>query len=81
MAARTTDDPRATYRQALRAVRAADQLAHQGEAWDPHTTDPRPRAVFREFGRLRWLVVPFAGVIAALVVLAVGVLAGPGGPR
>lgn len=76
MAGRTTEDPSASYRQAFRAVQAADRLAHQDIAWDPHTTDTRLRAVFREFGRLRWLIVPLAGVIVALLVYVVGTLAG-----
>lgn len=43
--------------------------------WDPWTTDTRPSAVIREFGRFRWVVVPLAGLAFAAFVFGVGMLA------
>lgn len=54
----------------------ARDLAHREERWDPRATDTRPAAVFREFGRYRWIVVPLAALVFALFVLVVGLLAG-----
>lgn len=52
---------------------AARDLAH---GWDPHEVDTRPQSVFREFGRYRWLIVPFAALVFAVFVWALGAVAG-----
>lgn len=57
----------------LRGLVEAARLAH---AWDPHYVDTRPSAVFREFGRWRWLVVPLVGLAIAGFVWVVSALAG-----
>lgn len=58
----------------LRALHRAARMAHQ--------LDDEPgliASVFAEFGRVRWLVVPLAGVAIAVFVLFVGFLAGAAG--
>jgi hypothetical protein len=67
MAGRSTDDPRAIYREAVRAVKTADRLAH--ESWDPRNPKPLARwerllivacALFAVFGGWVLLIVMFA---------------------
>lgn len=62
----------------FRAFVEADRIAHAG--WDPYEVDTRPSAVFREFGRARWLVVPLAALALALLVWVVGMFVGVNGP-
>lgn len=55
----------------LRRLHQAARMAH---GWDPYATDTRLTAVFREFGRYRWLIVPLAALVFAVFVWAIAAL-------
>lgn len=58
-------------RRDIEALVLAGQMAHR-----THTADTGIPAVFREFGPLRWITVPLAGVAVAAFVWAVGIVVG-----
>lgn len=69
MAARSTQDPRQAYRQAVRAAQAADRLAH--DTWDPR--DPRPEPVSK-----RDVAVFLIGMAVVITFLVLFLALGPG---